>query len=63
MNTLINSQIYIVFDGTSHYAIYGSDWDPNEEEIVKGPYNDWNDEVEDMVTKLNDEAYGTHMYR
>ena len=49
MNTLINSQVYIVFDGTSHYAIYGSDWDPNEEEIVKGPYNDWNDEVEDII--------------
>lgn len=63
----MNERVFIVFDGTSHYVVYECDIDAeikeNDVEIIEGPYNDWNDEVEDMVTKLNDEAYGTHMYR
>lgn len=61
------NKIYIVFDGTSHYGVYGCDVEmeimDNDVEVVKGPYNDWDDNVEDEITKLNDEAYGTHMYR
>ena len=63
----IADKIYIVFDGTSYYGVYGCDVEDeitdNDVEVVKGPYNDWNDDVDDMITKLNDEAYGTHMYR
>ena len=63
----IADKIYIVFDGTSYYGVYGCDVEDeiadNDVEVVKGPYNDWNNNVDDMITKLNDEAYGTHMYR
>jgi len=60
------NKVYIVFDGTSHYGVYGCDIEDeirdNDVEVVKGPYNDWNDDVDAEVEKLNDEAYGTHMY-
>jgi hypothetical protein len=63
----IADKIYIVFDGTSYYGVYGCDVEDeiadNDVEVVKGPYNDWNNNVDDIITKLNDEAYGTHMYR
>jgi hypothetical protein len=63
----IADKIYIVFDGTSYYGVYGCDVEDeitdNGVEVVKGPYNDWDNNVDDMITKLNDEAYGTHMYR
>jgi len=63
----IANKIYIVFDGTSYYGVYGCDVEDeimdNDVEVVKGPYNDWNNNVDDIITKLNDEAYGTHMYR
>jgi hypothetical protein len=35
----------------------------NDVEVVKGPFNDWDDKFDAEVDKLNDEAYGTHMYR
>ena len=61
------NKVYIVFDGTSHYGVWGYDVEmeitSNDVEVVKGPYSDWNDTVEDEITKLNDEAYGTKMYR
>lgn len=61
------NKVYIVFDGTSHYGVWGCDIEmeiaSNDVEVVKGPYNDWDDYVDDEITKLNDEAYGTHMYR
>jgi len=61
------NKVYIVFDGTSHYGVWGCDVEmeilSNDVEVVKGPYSDWNDSVEDEITKLNDEAYGTKMYR
>ena len=63
----IADKIYIVFDGTSYYGVYGCDVEDeimdNDVVVVKGPYNDWNNDVDDMITKLNDEVYGTHMYR
>ena len=61
------NKVYIVFDGTSHYGVWGCDVEmeisSNDVEVVKGPYPDWNDIVEDEINKLNDEAYGTKMYR
>lgn len=61
------NKVYIVFDGTSHYGVWGCDVEmeitSNDFEVVKGPYPDWNDIVEDDINKLNDEAYGTKMYR
>lgn len=63
MPRINSNKVYIVFDGTSHYPIYGCDFDPNEEEIVRGPFNDLNDEVDALTERLNDEAYGTQMYR
>ena len=60
---------FIVFDGTSHYAELGMDiqqdidWgDIDEDSIVEGPFTD-DDKLEDRIEQLNDEAYGTHMYR
>ena len=62
-----SNKVYIVFDGTSHYGVWGCDVEmeisSNDVEVVKGPYSDWNDIVEDEINKLNDEAYGTKMYR
>ena len=61
------NKVYIVFDGTSYYGVWGCDVEmeisSNDVEVVKGPYPDWNDIVEDEINKLNDEAYGTKMYR
>ena len=62
-----SNKVYIVFDGTSHYGVWGCDVEmeisSNDVEVVKGPYPDWNDIVEDEINKLNDESYGTKMYR
>lgn len=61
------NKVYIVFDGTSHYGVWGCDVEmeiaSNDVEVVKGPYTDWNNLVENEISKLNDEAYGTKMYR
>ena len=61
------NKIYIVFDGTSNYGVYGCDVEDeihnNDVEVVKGPFNDWDNSVDEAIEKLNDEAYGTHMYR
>lgn len=55
--------VYIVFDGTSHYPVYGYDIEDeintNDVEVVEGPFDDWNGEVESRVEELNDEAFGT----
>ena len=62
------NKIYIVCDGSSYYGVYGCDIEDEIEEndvelySNKG-YDDWSDEVEDKITKLNDELMGTHMYR
>lgn len=51
------NKVYIVFDGTSHYAIYGRDVETeqtdNDVEIVDGPFDEWNDEVDAIVEKMN----------
>lgn len=55
--------VYIVFDGTTHYPVYGCDVEDeintNDAEVVEGPFADWNDEVDNRVEELNDEAFGT----
>lgn len=65
-----NEQKYfIVFDGTSHYAEMGMDVEQDVEEfgddieVVEGPFDKWDDNLDARVEQLNDEAYGTHMYR
>jgi len=56
------NKVYIVFDGTSHYGIWGCDVkdeiDENDVQVVKGPFNDWNNDVDELIEDLNDEAYG-----
>ena len=55
--------VYIVFDGTSHYAVYGCDVEEeintNDVKVVDGPFRNWDENVENRVNDLNDEAYGT----
>lgn len=59
--------VYIVFDGTSHYAVYGCDIEDeinmNDAEVVEGPFADWDEEVDNRVEELNNEAYGTQYDR
>jgi hypothetical protein len=59
--------VYIVFDGTSHYAVYGCDVEDeintNDAEVVEGPFAVWDDEVNNIVEELNNEAYGTQYDR
>lgn len=54
--------VYIVFDGTSHYPVYGCDIEDeinmNDAEVVEGPFADWDEEVESRVEELNNEAFG-----
>ena len=61
------NKFYIVCDGSSYYGVYGRDIEDeikeNDIEVVSKGYNDWNDDVEDEITKLNDALMGTHMYR
>lgn len=56
------NKVYIVFDGTSHYGIYGCDVkdeiDDNDVEIVEGPFDNWDDNVDNLIEDLNNEAYG-----
>ena len=51
------NKVYVVFDGTSHYAVYGCDVKneqiDNDAEIVAGPFDEWNDEVDAIVEKMN----------
>lgn len=58
--------VYIVCDGSSHYGIYAYDLDEeleNGAEIVKGPFKSWDEKVDSMIERLNDELNGTTMYR
>ena len=56
------NSVYIVFDGTSYYWVYGCDVqdeiENNEAEVVKGPFASPNEKVEMLIDKLNDEANG-----
>nr|DAY71923.1 MAG TPA: hypothetical protein [Caudoviricetes sp.] len=53
----INNAVYIVFDGTSYYGLFGCDIreaqveDPDIE-IISGPYRQWPDE---KIEQLNNE--------
>ena len=55
--TYNTNKVYVVFDGTSHYAVYGCDVEneqiDNDAEIVAGPFDEWNDEVDAIVEKMN----------
>ena len=57
----MDERVFIVFDGTSHYVVYECDIDAeikeNDVEIIEGPYNEWTDDVDYRVEKLNDEAW------
>lgn len=62
----INDAIYLVYDGTSVYPIYGCDAEreiaENEVKIVAGPYADTpqnRHKVDDKCEQLNDEINGT----
>ena len=59
--------VYIVFDGTSHYPVYGCDVEDeinmNDAEVVEGPFADWDDEVDNRIEELNNEAFGTQYDR
>lgn len=53
----INDAVYIVFDGTSYYGLYGCDIEDailqdEDIEISEGPYKEW---PEKRIEKLNDE--------
>lgn len=56
------NKVYIVFDGTSHYGVWGCDVEMektyNNVEVVKGPFFDWDDYVDDLIDQLNAEAWG-----
>lgn len=58
----IPNAVYIVFDGTSHYGVFGCDVEDeimsNDVEVVKGPFAKWDDNVDRMIEDLNDEANG-----
>ena len=68
----IKDSYYIVFDGTSHYEVLGCDIEDeiaeNDVEVVEGPFKADRfgripEKCEDRVAILNDEAYGTKMYK
>lgn len=54
-----NDNVYIIFDGTSHFGVFECDIDDykndEEYEIIEGPFIDWNDEVDRKIENLNDE--------
>lgn len=53
--------VYIVYDGTSHYGVYGCDIEDeirdNEVEVVKGPFAKWDDHVDDLIEIMNEDMY------
>lgn len=63
----LNDAIYIVCDGSSYYGVYGCEVEEeievNDVEVVKGPFAEWDDKVETLIEKLNDELNGTSLYR
>ena len=53
----INNAVYIVFDGTSYYGLFGCDIreaqvEAPDIEIISGPYRQWPDE---KIEQLNNE--------
>ena len=63
MRKVIDNKTYIVFDGTSHYEIMGCDFNPEEEEIVRGPFNEMNDKVVAITDQLNEECMDHYNYK
>ncbi len=67
MMVIIPDATYIMFDGTSHYGIFGcdveDDIEENGSEVVDGPFNEWNDEVDYKIEALNREADGERFRR
>jgi len=62
------NKIYIVCDGSSYYGVYGCDIadeiKENDVELYSNKgYDDWSNELDDKITKLNDALMGTYMYR
>lgn len=59
INKFIPDAVYIVFDGTSYYGVFGCDLEDeintNDAEIVKGPFREWNDDVDYKIEILNNE--------
>lgn len=59
INKFIPDAVYIVFDGTSYYGVFGCDIEDeintNDVEIVKGPFREWNDDVDYKIEMLNNE--------
>lgn len=59
INKFISDAVYIVFDGTSYYGVFGCDIEDeintNDVEIVKGPFREWNDDVDYKIEMLNNE--------
>lgn len=57
----IPDAVYIVCDGTSCYGCFGCDIEDeirdNEVEVVKGPFAQWNDRVDELIEKMNDKMY------
>lgn len=62
MAKFILDAIYIVFDGTSYYGVYGCDVEDeikdNEVEIAKGPFLNYDDNVDKVIEQLNDDVAG-----
>jgi len=59
------NSLYIVFDGTTYYEVYGFDIEDeiaeNDVEVVEGPFDESDEEVEYRVEELNNEAmYGVN---
>ena len=56
------NDVYIVFDGTSYYVVYGCDVEDeintNDVEVVDGPFKEWDESVNNKLDDLNDEALG-----
>ena len=57
----IPDAVYIVCDGTTCYGCFGCDIEDeirdNEVEVVKGPFAQWNDRVDELIEKMNDKMY------
>ena len=57
----IPDAVYIVCDGTSCYGCFGCDIEDeiehNDVEVVKGPFAQWNDRVDELIEKMNDKMY------
>ena len=61
----IPDAVYIVCDGTTCYGCFGCDIEDeirdNEVEVVKGPFAQWNDRVDELIEKMNDKMYESKM--